>query len=504
MDTNANRITVQFRVERGEAKGRIVKDPQNRRKIVFVDRNFRGRRPKDGETVEVEVTRDTQPSELGKGALMVRPIYAPDPSALSHEDAEARMLEMVRAEGVVINDRYIDVDLPGWKGQLRGSLPKRREEGPLSADWRYEDEDGNRTMWLRTPGHPYVVMTHAIRVYRHEYEVMDWPLALQQLGEPTKIDTVQQEVVWENGSGYLRAKLYKELAYETPAVFSDIKDDSIGYIGGTITFLDGRWVLEDRLLTHGEAYGSRTGLISTAYFDQEFLKYMPAELRRQLVGLLRPHLHSAEWHKQRHIHCMLSPEVNCSIATRQVAECKQAFEDPFSTIWLCQRKLQELKEARAEMSESMKVTPCFESTGDPEIYGTGIADDSAEVARLTAENEKALDRIDATIAQFETKIGELPRLHADPKLVTAVGRNLEALEAEIDTFTRLVELTYPEDVEWVRDQLKYRRGTVERMIAHVASENREDIETVLSNFDDVRRSVKTQIARLTEYFSQRD
>lgn len=208
-----DKIKVRWRIENKEAKGTIIEDAGNRTKIVFLDHHFRGRLPQAGETTEAEVSRDTQPAERGRGALIVRPIYAPDPKALSLDEARVKLEEMARVatakQYVFACEVVIEVEsLPGWKGQLIGRRSEKlhQNDGQLCMYWYFQGQNGHTvTVWDTST--PYFIITPGIQ-WKKGYAywaVTNWTQAVADLGMPVSVEreehSYRYRITWRDHQG---------------------------------------------------------------------------------------------------------------------------------------------------------------------------------------------------------------------------------------------------------------------------------------------------------------
>ncbi len=438
-------IIVEWRVEDGEAKGQIIEDDKGRRKIVFVERSHRGRRPRNWERTEVELVRDTKPDELGKGALLVRPIFAPDPNALSREEARAQMLALIVADGPQLGESYIEVDLPGWRGTLTGKLPRVRESGPLSMLWYFDNmEDGSRTVVYSDPVTSFVLITKGIVMGHGQPVVVDWEQAIKDLGQPVVVeqDTYGNtaEVVWKDRHNVsLVAKISKDRARALGATCSDMRlDDDRKIVLARVSLLNGLWVCTEELTTQ-ERFNWQDGTVERA----TLVNAVHEEAAVRAAAILRPTLHSPDWHKQSTLAGALDPANSYEQAVYTlIGKLKQMLGDPC----LCKR---EIDRQQRYLAESWNHIVCLHELNarfatPPDglinkiIYGQGTADDMVEVTRLTAENEAKIATIKAEIATLQIEIDKVPVKQNDPDVLMNAWCLAQELNEQIsELFVRI-------------------------------------------------------------------
>lgn len=213
MPTTQDKIKVRWQKGKDGWKGTIMEDPKGRKKIVFIERRFRGRDPNADEVTEGEVTYEKNPGDPNTGFLAVRPIYAADPNPLSFDDVRVKFEERVRA---VMPQQYVfdcDVvikveDLPGWKGELVGRRSEKLHQngGRLCMFWLFRGQNGH-TASVWDGGSPYFLITPAIQ-WRQGYAywaVTNWSKAVADLGMPVAVQIEEwshrYKITWRDHQG---------------------------------------------------------------------------------------------------------------------------------------------------------------------------------------------------------------------------------------------------------------------------------------------------------------
>ncbi|KKW42455.1 MAG: hypothetical protein UY92_C0006G0016 [Candidatus Magasanikbacteria bacterium GW2011_GWA2_56_11] len=440
-------VRVSWRIEGGQAKGSVVGDDAVKlRKIVFVDRSYRGRWPGDGEETAARIIRDTKPSEHSKGALLVYPVFAADPVALTSDEARAELLRIIGNEGIVFGQQLIPVDLPGWSGELVGSFPKRFEPGPLYMQWRFTSEDGCRLMCLGTPNFPQgVILSTGIRVGHGPPVVCNWAQAVADLGKPKAMETEGQiscsRVRWVDQYG-------------------------------------GSFVAD---LRQGAAMAAGVGQIRRAELIWEYGHYMSAGTRQAVIGLLRTGLHSAEWHKQDKIRRETDERASWGNSVwEMIRTVERHLADPITPRRLLDVYLSDLRAVRTGVDRLELTAFRFSGAGDPDIYDAVTLDDAAEVARLSEENAQGLSRIDQRIAEIAAAVQAAKTRLTEPETLIAAWIELDGLSTRIKAFLA----SYGQEAVCEVDTLSY----VERhLVAAVESvDQTSGIERQLLDFYELR------------------
>lgn len=422
------KIRVTWRIENGETKGRIIEDEEGRRKIVFLARTFNDRKPRDGETTDAIIAKDTKPDEPGKGALLVSPRYAPDPGDLSKEDAHAQIVELARAELPVFNERYVEVDLPGWQGGLTIKIPKWFSEGPLSATWSFHGKNGQ--IFFGT-----LEMTSGIRFVRRQgLVVTNLAQAINDLGEPEKADGTSFGIhmTWTDKHGY---HINAEASYDDVAsrgrVFQNIRLENCRVVAD-IVLLNGKWVDENQALTTLEFLYSDTGELERADFDREHFSGLNEEQRRTVVLLAQSVLHSPAWYQQFVIAEALNPQATGSLAVWHVLkQLKALTEDMYTPLEQLEWPVSEIDRILANVNKLRALKPSYRGQGNPEIYSSE-PEDSEEVARMEAENVAMLAKLKAEYDEAKASADLVRELRRDPYFYKSIDSELVKLESESD------------------------------------------------------------------------
>ncbi|MHB8831104.1 MAG: hypothetical protein ACYC44_03265 [Patescibacteria group bacterium] len=422
------KIKVAWRIENGEAKGRVIEDEKGRRKIVFLARTFGGRKPRDGEITDAIIEKDTKPEELGKGALLVSPRYAPNPNDLSKEDAHAKLVELARAALPVFNERYIEVDLPGWQGDLMIKIPKWLNEGSLSATWSFHAKNGQILFGT-------LEMTTGVRfVRRRGLVVTDLSQAIKDLGEPDKADGTRGgvHVTWTDRHGY---HLSAEASYDDVAsrgcIFRNFRVEDCR-VAADVVLLNGKWVHENQGLTHRECLYSSTGELSRADFTREYVSILNDEQRRTVALLARSALHSPAWYQQHVIAEALNPQATGSEAIWQILkQLKALAEDIYTPFQRFEWPVPRIDRLLAEVNELRALKPSYRGQGNPEIY-TSEPDDSAEVARMAAENVTMFAKLKAEYDEVKASIDVIRELRRDPSFPYSIDSEFAKLQSEAE------------------------------------------------------------------------
>ncbi len=423
------KIKVAWRIENGEAKGRIIEDVKGRRKIVFLARNFSGRRPRDGEITDALIEKDTKPEEVGRGALLVSPRYAPDTNALSDKDVRAKLNELARAALPVFDEMYIEVNLPGWKGNLTIKFPRKWfDEGPLSVSWSFHAENGH-TLFDR------LEMTSAIRFIRQRgLIVTDLAQAIKDLGEPkkTKGSSLQAILTWTDRHGYsLCAEVSCNEAKNHGCVLQNFRIEDRRVVAD-ISMLNGKWVQENQGITSREFLYSDTGELSRADFDQKHISSLSEEQRRAVVLLAQSVLHSPAWYQQYVIAEALNPQATGSLAVWYVLkQLKVLAEDMYTPLDQLEWTVPEIDRLLANVNKLRALKPSYRGQGNPEIY-TSEPEDSEDVARMEAENIAMLTKLKAEYDEVMASADLIRELRRDPSFYKSIDSELVKLESESD------------------------------------------------------------------------
>jgi len=422
------KIKVAWRIENGEAKGRVIEDEKGRRKIVFLSRYFGGRKPRDGEITDAIIEKDTKPEELGKGALLVSPRYAPDPGDLSKEDAHAQIVELARAALPVFNERYVEVDLPGWQGDLMIKIPKWLNEGPLSATWSFHAKNGQ--IFFGT-----LEVTSGIRFVRRQgLVVTNLAQAINDLGEPEKADgTIPwASVTWTDKHSYrLRAEASYADVMSRGCVFQNFRIEDRRVVAD-ISMLNGKWVHESQALTTREFLYSDTGELARADFDREHFSGLNEEQRQAVALLARSALHSPAWYQQYVIAVALNPQATGSLAVWHVLQqLKVLAEDMYTPLDQLEWPVPEIDRILVNVNKLRTLKPSYRGQGNPEIYSSE-PEDSAEVARMEAENVAMLAKLKAEYDEVKASADLVRELRRDPYFYKSIDSELVKLESESD------------------------------------------------------------------------
>lgn len=468
MANDTTTVQVSWKSENGQAKGRITRDAAGRSKIVFVDDRFRGRQPKQGEVTEVEIVKDTKPGEKGKGALIVRPIFAKPANTLTEAQAEAEMIKVIKA-GKFLSFGYIDVDLPGWKGRLEGSRPKRQSErGPYYLNWKFEGEDGLR-LYLHEPGGHQIgiVVTTGIRVGEGFTHVSNWAQAVKDLGEPAEItgeESFRKSVKWLSESGgSIEVDLKEEVARVAGYTIHNVQVGPTGYVTGDVHLLDGRWVIKDEWFGTPERMGVDGEIMSANFANMKFA--MSDVTRKQVAKLLQLSLHSKEWHRQYLMSRLLnakSPDTTTVWA--KIRELESKLLDPLYPAEKLQNELRWAGEVYTrtfdDLAKVARAVPTVVGAREPAIYGgVDIADDSTEVQRLIAENKAKVEQAQVTMTELVAKVeAQAKKFVSQDTMLTALGV-FDGLKTRLNTAIQEYEQK-GESAQW----LTYELETVEKKI----------------------------------------
>ncbi|MDD5726248.1 MAG: hypothetical protein PHC53_02435 [Patescibacteria group bacterium] len=422
------KIKVAWRIENGEAKGRVIEDEKGRRKIVFVSRNFRGQFPKDGEITDAIIEKDTKPDEPGKGALLVSPRYAPNPNDLSKEDAHAKLVELARAALPVFDTGYVDVDLPGWQGDLMIKIPKWLNEGPLSATWSFHAKNGQILFGT-------LEMTTGVRFVRRQgLVVTNLAQAIKDLGEPTRADVTSLRyghITWKDSHG---GRLQATSAFENAlAMDPEIRNIRLenGLVMADLALLKGKAVLEGELLTEREQFISDTGHLRRASIQPWFTSCLKGEQRQQVIDLVRSTLHSPAWYQQHIIAQELDPEATWSeSAALSLKQLQATNEDMYVPRCEIDEATKRLAKTVERIQKYQALQPAYEAdASDPEIYSQE-PDDTKEVERMRADNEAKLAQLQAAIEAVKPTVKSILELRRDASFPQSIKSELDMMDKE--------------------------------------------------------------------------
>ncbi|MDD5437649.1 MAG: hypothetical protein PHC70_00695 [Patescibacteria group bacterium] len=424
-----NRIRVRWRVEAGRSKGSVLEDGKGRRKIVFVDDHFRGRMPKDGEETEASISRDIKPEEASKGALIVRPIYAPPPGALSQDELRTKLDEIAKSQMPVFDTGYANVDLPGWKGEMSFKRADCVSVEPIYAQWSFHAEDGSSS-------YGRVEMTTAVR-WDHGiccYRIVDLKQALKDLGEPAKVEGESLRrgtLTWRDSHGStFRADACLSEALAGGGQLQDLRLEN-GYVVGDVALFNGKLVLEEESLNEGELFDSQRGVLKRASILRDFVLILKGEQRKQFVDLLRTTLHSPEWYQQRLIAEELNPEATWSgSAAVSLKLLQTAKDDLFIPRCEIDAALKRLTTSVERIKKYQAFQPAYESdVADPEIYIQG-PDDAEEVDGMRSENQARLAQVQEAIESGKLMMNTLLELRQDESFPRSIRSELNKLSWE--------------------------------------------------------------------------
>lgn len=426
-----NRIRVEWRIEGGQTKGRILEDEKRRRKIVFVDRGFRGRLPRNGEITEAGVSRDTKPEETTKGALLVCPVYAPPAGALSKDEARAKIQEIAKAQLPIFDRGYAEVDLPGWRGELsliRDKFNPKNE--PLSVTWRFAAEDG-ATSFGR------VEMTSAIGFVRERgMQVFDLAQAIRDLGEPANIEASSLSygmVTWVDSQG---GRLQAEACFERAlAMNSEIRnfrlDNDSDRVVAEISLFNDKLVLKAEFMTRREQFCTETGLLKRASIEATFASILTGAQRKQVTDLVRTTLHSPAWYQQHWIAQELDPTANWSESAAVNLKRLQAVKED---MYAPEQEIDEPTKAITRVIERIRklqaLNPAYEpGKADPDIYSL-LPQDADEVERMRIDNEAKMAQLLANIEEIKHSTDLILELRRDTSFPQSIRSELEKLRRE--------------------------------------------------------------------------
>lgn len=464
-----NKILIRWRIENNERKGEIISDPHGRKKIVFISRDYRGERmPQQNELTEGLVHRDTNMEDSGRGALLVTPIFAPDPNALSKEDAVTAMRKIIAEQPIHFGRCYLDINLPGWSGVLIGEIVVSWEARPLAMRWRFKDKNGNELVSTKQ------TLTEGIQCCKKQYTIIDWNQARKDLGAPSSVSepyVYSTYVTWSDSEGStLVADIELDTALKATYTFSQVHLEEL-VVYADVHMLDGGWVKPHESITRAEYYNPHTGKVTHASFSTTFK--LDQQTSEEVINLLRPTLHSPEWHKERHIKRSL--EHPCFVALTAL------LADRFSKKSYLTRELDNLKQYGDNLCKELAVEPTISERDSPIYDGFPIADHD-EVAKLHLENQYAFERFNEKCTELTKAVQNAIATHTED-LIFAAREELEKMLVTLQTLIKSVGPKAGLDAEMTRD-----RRVLEHAIYRLAllQSEQERVEESLAVFCEAR------------------
>jgi hypothetical protein len=418
-------VKVEWKHVGGKIKGRILMDEMGRTKIAFVGNTHRGRMPKDGEVTEAHVALDNKPKDPRTGVLFVLPVYPPDPDALSEEDAKVKFREMIAAVGLSFDRESIEVNLPGWKGCLRSGFTKHHgPPQPLAADWWFAGEGIRLYSIDKAPGEYTYVITRGITGTPDSARVVNWPLAVHDLGEPESVTVPEYSgrasAVWRDARGrQLRASVECAVAMNAGAQVENVHLNAhADFVVGDIALLGGRWKLKDEYLGTTERSTGR-GTVTPALIEERNRHLLTVEQLDTVASLLRSARRSAEWHHARLLRGEIGRDDDASYTLRhEVGQLKRFVMSPFAPPSFAQRILGVIASKRERIEQLLKQGCVLDKGGDPMIYDEAQPyDDSAETAHLLEEVRETLRDTDAEIELYREEADRIVDRLNDPTIL---------------------------------------------------------------------------------------
>ncbi len=482
MENGINTITVHWFLNGHETTGQEVLEGGRLGKRVFIERAFSGQAPAHNTTTQARVTYDSERTPDGKGKFYrVMPIHPLDPDALSEAEARARMLKVIR-EGHYLGETWLNVDMPGWQGELHGSFP-RSIYGITSYGmvWRFTHRLRGSSLMIHDEGLVTVSITTGIERGRSGAVIVDWAQARADLGKPAKIDPQPGKAVmvaWTRNQRTLYAELSLRTALAAGCAFRNIRLNDCGHVIADVLLLDGRWILEAEVLATCEWFSPDHAFVHRARFHGEFENHLSPEQRRFVVTLLRPTLHSSAWHKQEYIRRVLSPEASHHGA---IMVCVRALEklvnDGLFPQDVMERTRRELQQARQALSSLSDRDPQFEADGASEIYIGQAIDDVTATVRLTEGNRANIENLNQTIALLNDNISRLLTARRSEPLDVLV-QALEAAEALQKKLDKIEASVQPRD-----DAEEHDSRNMEAACSRIRFNCRPPLEKVLRLID---------------------
>lgn len=448
-------ITVYWKMQKGSIAGQIVRDVEgkDRSKIVFIDRNYYGRNPQPGEETEAEVVRDTKSEDPGTGALIVRPVFTAELGALTLEQLKQKLFEMVLTLGIVLGDSYFEVKFPGgWRGVFKSIRPRIFEPGihPLIR-WRYDDEAGTMC-YISAPDRQdgFVITTGITTGGCRGSSVTNWKKACADLGSPKSveprmisgckegdplIETGRADVIWEDKYGHqLRAVIEASQLWST-AIYRNIRQSECSGVVADIHLLDGRWIMRNQTLATGEAFSEHHGRVLIARLESQLC--FSDDVRQEVTRVIRPWLHTVEWHRQNYLHAFLAETASWKEAIwMRIREAEQGFADPICPWSMITSLMGQVENARAHAGEMLSRTLFCEECDGNSLYQNGIPDDTADTERLMAENRETLKRLDKKIVELQASAEAAQRRVALQDTAVAAWEILEDLDSRYQAFVQ--------------------------------------------------------------------
>lgn len=444
-------VKVQWKHEGGKIKGRILMDEMKRTKIVFVGNRHQGRMPDDGEVTEAHVAMDNKPDDPSRGVLFVLPMYPPDPNALTEEEATAKFREMIAAVGICFDREYIEVDLPGWKGHLRSGFTKHHgHPQPLAADWWFAGENVRLYSITKSPSEYSHIITRGITGTPEYAKVINWTLAVHDLGEPESVTIDEYRRVgatWRDAHrGLLTALVERDVAMNAGAQVENIRfDDESECVVGDIALLGGRWMLKDEDLgTTERPSGDET--VAPALIEERHRHLLtPAQLDA-VASLLRGTRRSPEWHHARLLRREIGRDGDRSYTLRhEVGRLKRFVTSPFAPPSLAQRALGTIASKRERIKQLLAQT-CVIGKGDPSIYdGPQSYDDSAETVFLFIGVLQTLQETDAEIELYREEAERTKDRLEDPTIIERGQEAADKLYARYEALLKTVPHVFSSD-----------------------------------------------------------
>ncbi len=416
--------------EAGTVRGRIMIGGQGLRKGVRIDERCSGFCPYDREVTWAEVVRDSRPNDPMDGVLYVRPVFHRPSNALSHKAAMRELRELVRSRSLGVRDTYIPVDLPGWRGAL--TYVVRDIPGPLQVQWIFHAASGT----ARIETLIFRVLSSALTHERGVTRVLNWKRAIDDLGEPTEVETNLNDRFLVRWHG-ITAELPDEVALAGGADLQNIRLEGLQVMAG-LSLFEGRWQ-KTVVLGHGERVEGTT--VHYASFNPRFSMTLRKEVRTQVKELLRSTRHSLAWHQAMVARDLVDEDLQGTRIWEEIDKIDQLTKG-FAPLWLLRARLQELHALRSTINEQCATERVFAGEQDARIYKATLAPE-ADLPELTKRNEGSLKDLDEAIVDLRETVERVRLLHKQPAYRQRIQGEIERLRVAVFPSTPNPEVNEP-------------------------------------------------------------